>query len=42
MFFANIIVILFSILCTGAWAPTPDAVFRLLTAWRFFQGVRSF
>lgn len=39
MFIANIIVIVFSILATAAWAPTPDGVFRLLTAWRFFQGV---
>lgn len=39
MFLANIIVIIFSILCTGAYATTPDGVFRILTAWRFFQGV---
>jgi MFS family permease len=39
MFLANIIVLIFSILCTGAWAPTPNGIFRLLTAWRFFQGV---
>jgi len=39
MFFANIIVIVFSILQCGAYGPNPDVLFRVLTAWRFFQGV---
>ena len=28
-----------SILSTGAYASTPDGIFRVLTAWRFFQDV---